>query len=64
LCGVQACDPVSLAEDLLDECPGERDIALYVAAPQQLLAQACASLRIPDCARVARAFSCPAARAP
>jgi len=33
-------DPVSLAEDLLDECPGERDIALYVAAPQQLLAQA------------------------
>ena len=33
-------DPVSLAAELLDERPGERDIALYVAAPQQLLAQA------------------------
>lgn len=33
-------DPASLAEDLLDEHPGERDIALYVAAPQQVLAQA------------------------
>ncbi|MBF8795302.1 N-acetylglutaminylglutamine synthetase [Pseudomonas monteilii] len=33
-------DPAVLAEALLDECPGERDIALYVAAPQQLLAQA------------------------
>ncbi|MBA6117332.1 N-acetylglutaminylglutamine synthetase [Pseudomonas sp. NC26] len=33
-------DPASLAEALQDERPGERDIALYVAAPQQLLAQA------------------------
>ncbi|EKT4523044.1 N-acetylglutaminylglutamine synthetase [Pseudomonas putida] len=33
-------DPAVLAEALLDERPGERDIALYVAAPQQLLAQA------------------------
>ncbi|MDF0729907.1 N-acetylglutaminylglutamine synthetase [Pseudomonas entomophila] len=33
-------DPATLAEALLDEQPGERDIALYVAAPQQLLAQA------------------------
>ncbi|HGY9628097.1 N-acetylglutaminylglutamine synthetase [Pseudomonas juntendi] len=33
-------DPAVLAEALLDEHPGERDIALYVAAPQQLLAQA------------------------
>ncbi|EKT4466806.1 N-acetylglutaminylglutamine synthetase [Pseudomonas putida] len=33
-------DPAVLAEALLDEQPGERDIALYVAAPQQLLAQA------------------------
>ncbi|MDH4565034.1 N-acetylglutaminylglutamine synthetase [Pseudomonas sp. BN411] len=33
-------DPVSLARELLDEQPGERDIALYVAAPQQVLAQA------------------------
>ncbi|CAK9888083.1 MULTISPECIES: N-acetylglutaminylglutamine synthetase [Pseudomonas] len=33
-------DPASLASALLDECPGERDIALYVAAPQQVLAQA------------------------
>lgn len=33
-------DPASLASDLLDERPGERDIALYVAAPQQVLAQA------------------------
>ncbi|MDW9406666.1 N-acetylglutaminylglutamine synthetase, partial [Pseudomonas soli] len=30
----------SLAEDLLQEQAGERDIALYVAAPQQVLAQA------------------------
>ena len=33
-------DPAVLAEALLDERPGERDIALYVAAPQQVLAQA------------------------
>ncbi|WP_434517936.1 N-acetylglutaminylglutamine synthetase [Pseudomonas sp. NFX1] len=33
-------DPASLAEALQEERPGERDIALYVAAPQQLLAQA------------------------
>ncbi|PAA29783.1 N-acetylglutaminylglutamine synthetase [Pseudomonas fragi] len=32
-------DPATLAEDLLNEQPGERDIALYVAAPQQVLAQ-------------------------
>ena len=33
-------DPASLANELLNEQPGERDIALYVAAPQQVLAQA------------------------
>ena len=33
-------DPATLAEELLNEQPGERDIALYVAAPQQVLAQA------------------------
>jgi len=33
-------DPASLASALQDERPGERDIALYVAAPQQVLAQA------------------------
>ncbi|WP_225788241.1 N-acetylglutaminylglutamine synthetase [Pseudomonas sp. Marseille-P8916] len=33
-------DSAVLAEALLDERPGERDIALYVAAPQQVLAQA------------------------
>ncbi|WDY59310.1 N-acetylglutaminylglutamine synthetase [Pseudomonas sp. PSKL.D1] len=33
-------DAASLAEALQHERPGERDIALYVAAPQQLLAQA------------------------
>ena len=32
-------DPTSLANDLLNEKQGERDIALYVAAPQQVLAQ-------------------------
>jgi GNAT-family acetyltransferase (TIGR03103 family) len=32
-------DPTTLANDLLNEKPGERDIALYVAAPQQVLAQ-------------------------
>ncbi|MBA1193969.1 N-acetylglutaminylglutamine synthetase [Pseudomonas entomophila] len=31
-------DPANLAKALLDEQPGERDIALYVAAPQQVLA--------------------------
>ncbi|MBV4457321.1 N-acetylglutaminylglutamine synthetase [Pseudomonas sp. COR58] len=30
-------DPSSLAAELLKEQPGERDIALYVAAPQQVL---------------------------
>lgn len=33
-------DPASLAAALAQEQPGERDIALYVAAPQQVLAQA------------------------
>ena len=33
-------DASVLAEELLSEQPGERDIALYVAAPQQVLAQA------------------------
>ena len=32
-------DPGTLADELLNEQPGERDIALYVAAPQQVLAQ-------------------------
>lgn len=32
-------DPAALANELLNEKPGERDIALYVAAPQQVLAQ-------------------------
>jgi GNAT-family acetyltransferase (TIGR03103 family) len=32
-------DPEALAHELLNEKPGERDIALYVAAPQQVLAQ-------------------------
>ena len=32
-------DPEALANELLNEKPGERDIALYVAAPQQVLAQ-------------------------
>ncbi|HEP9160001.1 TPA: N-acetylglutaminylglutamine synthetase [Pseudomonas aeruginosa] len=32
--------PSRLAQELLAERPGERDIALYVAAPQQVLAQA------------------------
>ena len=30
-------DPASLAQELLQEQPGKRDIALYVAAPQQIL---------------------------
>ncbi|WP_153786975.1 N-acetylglutaminylglutamine synthetase [Pseudomonas sp. EMN2] len=33
-------DPASLADALLQERAGERDIALYVAAPQQVLARA------------------------
>ena len=33
-------DPEALAAELLNEQQGERDIALYVAAPQQVLAQA------------------------
>jgi len=33
-------DAAALASDLLTEQPGERDIALYVAAPHQVLAQA------------------------
>ena len=33
-------DPACLAQALLEEQQGERDIALYVAAPQQVLAQA------------------------
>jgi len=33
-------DPAALAGDLLTEQAGERDIALYVAAPHQVLAQA------------------------
>lgn len=33
-------DPATLASDLLNEQAGERDIALYVAAPHQVLAQA------------------------
>ncbi|MCV9919477.1 N-acetylglutaminylglutamine synthetase [Pseudomonas sp. BT-42-2] len=33
-------DPSDLAQALLEEAPGERDIALYVAAPQQVLAHA------------------------
>ncbi|WP_439858852.1 N-acetylglutaminylglutamine synthetase [Pseudomonas sp. MBLB4136] len=33
-------DPAELADELLTERPGERDIALYVAAPHQVLAQA------------------------
>lgn len=33
-------DAESLATELLNENPGERDIALYVAAPQQVLSYA------------------------
>ena len=40
LLGHTFAEPLSLARELLDERPGERDIALYVAAPQQVLAQA------------------------
>ncbi|QCY11071.1 N-acetylglutaminylglutamine synthetase [Pseudomonas sp. MPC6] len=37
LIGHTFADPASLAKELLNEQPGERDIALYVAAPQQVL---------------------------
>jgi GNAT-family acetyltransferase (TIGR03103 family) len=40
LIGHTYSDPARLARDLLAEKAGERDIALYVAAPQQVLAQA------------------------
>ncbi|WP_017129687.1 N-acetylglutaminylglutamine synthetase, partial [Pseudomonas gingeri] len=40
LIGHTFADPAGLAEELLNEQSGERDIALYVAAPQQVLAQA------------------------
>lgn len=40
LIGHTYCDPVELATDLLHEQAGERDIALYVAAPHQVLAHA------------------------
>lgn len=40
LIGHTYSDPAKLAADLLEEDPGMRDIALYVAAPQQVLAYA------------------------
>ncbi len=40
LVGHTFADPAALADELLNERDGERDIALYVAAPQQVLAQA------------------------
>ncbi|WP_271407939.1 N-acetylglutaminylglutamine synthetase [Pseudomonas sp. Q1-7] len=40
LLGHTFATPGGLAQELLSERPGERDIALYVAAPQQVLAQA------------------------
>ncbi len=40
LIGHTYADPGALAADLLDERAGERDIAIYVAAPQRVLAQA------------------------
>lgn len=40
LVGHTYADPADLAADLLNEEPGERDIALYVAAPHQALAHA------------------------
>jgi hypothetical protein len=46
-------DPASLAQELLNEQPGERDIALYVAAPQQMLGwnrPSCFSIRPTPCA--------------
>jgi len=39
LIGHTYSDPATLANELLNEKPGERDIALYVAMPQQVLAQ-------------------------
>lgn len=40
LIGHTFAEPAALAEELLNERQGERDIALYVAAPHQVLAQA------------------------
>jgi len=40
LIGHTYAEPAQLASALLEEQPGERDIALYVAAPQQVLAHA------------------------
>ena len=40
LIGHTFAEPDALAGELLNERPGERDIALYVAAPQQVLAHA------------------------
>lgn len=40
LIGHTFAEPEALARALLEEQPGERDIALYVAAPQQVLAHA------------------------
>ncbi|SFE05357.1 GNAT-family acetyltransferase TIGR03103 [Pseudomonas citronellolis] len=40
LIGHTFAEPDALASELLNERPGERDIALYVAAPQQVLAHA------------------------
>ncbi|MCL6688435.1 N-acetylglutaminylglutamine synthetase [Pseudomonas sp. R3.Fl] len=40
LIGHTFAEPDALATELLNERPGERDIALYVAAPQQVLAHA------------------------
>ena len=40
LIGHTFAEPAALAQALLEEQPGERDIALYVAAPQQVLAYA------------------------
>ena len=40
LVGHTFSDPAELAAELLKEQPGERDIALYVAAPHQVLAHA------------------------
>ncbi|MEE1922800.1 N-acetylglutaminylglutamine synthetase [Pseudomonas sp. 148P] len=40
LIGHTWAEPAQLAAALLEESPGERDIALYVAAPQQVLAHA------------------------
>jgi len=40
LIGHTFAEPAELARSLIEECPGERDIALYVAAPHQVLAHA------------------------